>query len=113
MIFKFITRKEKWWFTCIYNRNNKHKVICCDSIDDIVNAAYSEHVKSSFILGDLNIDMSCDHDRRALDDVLDVYNMKNIITSPTSFKSVVKPRILYVHFDNKQRHTTNIWSGKY
>ena len=65
-------------------------------IDDIVNAANSEHVKTRFILGDLNISMSCDHDRRALDDVLDVYNMKNIITSPTCFKSVDKPTVLDV-----------------
>ena len=50
MAYEFIIRKAKWWFTSIYNPNNKHKVICCDSIDDIVNATNSEHVKNLALL---------------------------------------------------------------
>ena len=108
MIFEFIIRKEKWCFTCIHNPNNKHKVICCDSIDDIINATNSEHVKTSFILGDLNINMSCDHDSRALDDVLDVYNMKNIITSPTCFKSVVKLDVILTTSNEKTQKCNSL-----
>ena len=96
MIFEFIIRKEKWWFSCIYNPFNKHKVICSNSIENIIDTANSEHVKTSFIAGDLNINLSCDQNRRALDDVLHVYYLKNIVTSPTCFKSVDKPTLLDV-----------------
>ena len=47
-------------------------------------------------MGDLNINMLCDTDRRTLDDVLDVYDMKNIITSTTCFKLAEKPTLLNV-----------------
>ena len=53
--------------------------ICCDSVDYIIHTANSKHVR--FISGDRNIIMSCDHDRLALDDILDVYDMKDITVS--------------------------------
>ena len=66
---------------------------CCDSVDRIINVANSECINSSFIIGDLNMNMLCHHDRQA---ILDVYNMKNIIISPTCFKSRDNPSLLDV-----------------
>ena len=109
LIFEFIIRNEKWWFTCIYNPRNKHKIICYDSIDDVVNAVNSEHIKTSFILGDLNINMPCDHDRRALDDILDVYKNEEHHYFPNMFQVSRQTNSMWCHSDNKQRHTTNIW----
>ena len=50
----------------------------------------------SFIIGDLNMNMLCHHDRQAVNDVLDVYNIKNIIISRTCFKSRDNPSLLDV-----------------
>ena len=94
--FRIHHKKGKWWFSCIYNPCNKHKVICTNSVENIINAANSEYVKISFIIGNLNIHLSCDQDRRALGDVLHVYDMENIVTSPTCFKSVGKPTLFDV-----------------
>ena len=77
---------------------------------NIINATNSEHVKTSFIIGDLNINLSCDHDRCALDDILHVCDMKNIVTSPTCFKSVDKPTLFDVLSTtrNVARPTSNV-----
>ena len=96
MVFEFVIRKDKWWFTYLYNPNIKHKMDCCDSVDRIINVDNSECINSSFIIGDLIMNMLCNHDRLAINNVLDVYNMKNIIISPTCFKSRDNPPLLDV-----------------
>jgi hypothetical protein len=62
----------------------------------------SDHVSMVYLLGDLNINLLCNHDSTCLYDVLDPYNMENIIEEPTCSMSE-NATLLDVIFTNNVR----------
>ena len=114
MFIECIITKEKWMFTCLYSPHNKFKSNCCDAIDTALNAINSENIHTYFVLGDMNINALCKHDRRTMYDLLDIYDMTNIITSPTCYKSAENPTLLDVILTGSSRRisdTLNVNTG--
>ena len=114
MFIECIIKKEKWMFTCFYSPHNKFKSNCCDAIDTAMNAINSENIHTYFVLGDMNINALCKHDRRTMYDLLDIYDMTNIITSPTCYKSAENPTLLDVILTGSSRRisdTLNVNTG--
>ena len=86
IVIEAIVRRDKWLFVCVYSPHSKHKLVCCNSIGNILISAYKEF-STVFVLGDMNINMLSHADSKCLQDVMDVYDLKNLIHEPTCFKS--------------------------
>ena len=97
MFIECIIKKEKWMFICFYSPHNKFKSNCCDAIDTAMNAINSESIHTYFVLGDINTLYK--HDRCTIYDLLDIYDMTNIITLLTCYKSAENPTATRCHFD--------------
>ena len=79
-------RKEAWLFICLYSPHNKHKHICCHMIDVLLEKTRCS-AQLTFVIGDLNINGLCKDDFRCLQDMMDVYDMFNIVDKLTCFKT--------------------------
>ena len=87
IIFEILIRGEKWLYVCIYNPNNRHKHLCCDVIDRIMSRVHEGNYSMVWVLGDLNINMECPQDSQCLKDVMETNSLRNLILSPTCFKT--------------------------
>ena len=50
LVIEVIIRNQSWLFICLYSPHNKHKHVCCNSIDSLLNTA---DVNYSTLLGKL------------------------------------------------------------
>ena len=86
LVIDIMVRKEAWLFICLYSPHNKHKHICCHTIDVLLEKTRCS-AQLTFVIGDLNINGLCENYFRCLQDVMDVYDMFNIVDKPTCFKT--------------------------
>ena len=68
-----------------YNPHNKHKVVCCESIDGIFKFIECERIFMPFIVGHLNINLLDPNESKCLTDTMDATGFRNIIKEPTCF----------------------------
>ena len=86
LVLEVVLRQEKWLFVCLYSLSNSAKKQCCDSISTIFDVTATECIAMPFIIGDLNINMSCPSDANNLKDVMDMHGLYNLVHEPTCFK---------------------------
>ena len=86
LVLEVVLRQEKWLFVCLYSPSNSAKKQCCDSISTIFDVTATECIAMPFIIGDLNINMSCPSDANNLKDVMDMHGLYNLVHEPTCFK---------------------------
>ena len=109
---EIMVRKEAWLFICLYNPHNKHKSICCNMIDVLLEKTRCS-AQLTFVLGDLNINGLCENDFRCLQDVMDIHDMFNIIDKPTCFKTDNNTLLDVILSSNRKRiaGTLNVNTG--
>ena len=102
LVLEFLYHKEKWLYVCMYSPHSKYKIECVSYIENVLSQANAECFSSIYIIRDLNINMMSNQKSKCLRDVLDVYGMKNVINSPTCFKSQ-NPTLIDVILTNNAR----------
>ena len=113
LVIEVIIRNQSWLFICLYSPHNKHKHVCCNSIDALLNTADVNRSSTVFIIGDLNINALCKRDFQCLKDVMDVHDLSNLIDEPTCFKSENNSLLDFIITSNKRRvaDTLNLNTG--
>ena len=92
-------KKEKWMITTIYRPPSVNVSKLSDAVDHISNVCEKES-KTFFIMGDLNVNfLNQNKDKQTLDNILDVYDLCNVIHSPTCFKAT-NPTLIDVILTN-------------
>jgi hypothetical protein len=85
LVLYFEIKKQKFHLMCLYKNpkvaNNVFISLTCDMLNKLTSDG-----NDIVLLGDLNVDMS-DSDNIVDNEICDVYGLKNIIRSPTCFKS--------------------------
>ena len=112
LVIEIMVRKEAWLFICLYSPHNKHKNICCQMIDALLEKTRCS-AQLTFVIGDLNINGLCENEFRCLQDVIDVYDMFNIVDKPTCFKTENNTLLDVILISNRQRiaGTLNVNTG--
>ena len=87
IVFEVFIRKETWFYFCLYIPHYKHKQVCWNTIDALVDACRASRPLNIFLIRDLNIDLLCDKECKWLKDVMDIHGLSNFIVSPTCHKS--------------------------
>lgn len=78
--------KEKWFIISLYRLPNANVQSFCNHVGTIIDKVSCES-SMIILLGDINIDMSRNYvKRKQFNEVLALYNLKNIVTEPTCFK---------------------------
>ena len=86
LVLEVVLRQIKRLFVCLYSPSNSAKKQCCDSISTIFDVTATECIAMPFIIGDLNVNMSCPSDANNLKDVMDMHGLYNLVHEPTCFK---------------------------
>ena len=106
LVIEIMVRKEAWLFICLYSPHNKHKNICCHMIDVLLEKTRCS-AQLTFVIGDLNINGLCENEFRCLQDVMDVYDMFNIVDKPTCFKTENNTLLDVILTSNRKRIASN------
>ena len=86
MIFEVHVKKEKWMVAIVYRSPSVNTDHLYDAMNHITTALEQES-RTFFILGDLNVNLLKDNkEKHDFVNFLDVYDMSNVIRSPTCFK---------------------------
>jgi exonuclease III len=95
--------KEKWFILSVYRLPNADVRLFIECLTVILDKMFLES-KMILVMGDININMlSGDNRAQQMNDVLDMYNMKNIIKSATCFKGENSTLIDVVLVSNSHR----------
>ena len=82
VVFEVFIRKEIWFYFCLHNPHYKHRQVCCNTIDALVDACRASRPSNIFLIGDLSIDLLRDKECKCLKDVVDIHGLSNLIESP-------------------------------
>ena len=97
--FDIIFRKEKWILVFIYKPPPIKNHVFIPLLKDICGKIVCES-ENIIIMGDINIDMK---KASVMDEVCEIYGLKNLIISPTCFKSQINPSLIDVMLVSKPR----------
>ena len=90
-------KSEKCFFILIYKPPNVQANALNNVMTHILDKCLVE-CKSVYLLGDLNVDFNLSS--YVLSDVLDAYNLRNVVKGPTCFKSKTNPTLIDVILTN-------------
>ena len=85
---------------CVYKPPNVAISILNEALECMLNKCYLES-SMVFVIGDLNVNFLCMPN--GLSDLLDAFNLKQVIKQPTCFKSIENPTLLDVILTDKPR----------
>ena len=111
LIFELKIKKEIWYIVVAYKNPNVPKHIFIDKLkciyEDLIHKAHE-----IITIGDFNIDMLA-KDNELQHEICDVYDLENIISEPTCFKSVDGTLVDVILVKNKKRFKKpfNIFCG--
>ena len=93
-------RKEKWLYIYVYKPPRVKNSSLITSLENVLNFTHGDY-KSTYILGDLNIDLL--KKNADFKSFLDVYGFNNIIDGPTCFKGKMGSLIDVILTDSPSR----------
>ncbi len=93
-------KKEKWFIVSVYKPPPAKEACFIRELSMLCELLYKES-ENILIMGDMNIDMKTD--RNKLQDVCDQYDLKNVITGTTCFKSRTNPSLIDVILVSKPK----------
>lgn len=104
-------RKEKWLFVTVYNPHKRYE----DELVDFMGNLYEKEIGNYtdiVCLGDINVDLSKEN-TKVSDEVIGIYDLHNLVTDPTCFKSKQGTLLDPIIVTNKKRfvHTFNLHCG--
>ena len=113
LIIEVVLRGEKWLYACVYSPHFKHRLACCNSLEEICKALSYEKTSMLCVLGDMNIDILDQNSSKCIRDVMDVTGLQNMVTGPTCYKSQNPSLIDVILISNAKRisSTFNIRNG--
>ena len=86
MVFEMHIKKERWMIAMVYRPPSVKISKLLDALSHISNSCEPE-CKTFFIMGDLNVNfLKGNKDMQELQNILDVYDLSNVIHSPTCYK---------------------------
>ena len=89
-------RSDKWGFVFVYRPPGMNDNTAISELDIILNKVLTKY-DYIFLSGDINFNLlDCEKEGKLLAELLNVYGMKNLVKSPTCFKSVVNPSMVDV-----------------
>ena len=85
IVLLFHLKRKKFHLTCVYKKPSVTNTIFLNSVCTMYDKLYNSGCEN-ILVGDINIDMSI-YDNVVDNELCDVYGVKNIVKSPTCFKS--------------------------
>ena len=85
MVFEVHIKCDKWLFVGVYSPHKRYE----DELILFLNDIYEKEIgnyKDIVCIGDINVDLSCGK-TKVNDELLDIYDLYNLIKDPTCFKS--------------------------
>ena len=76
LLLEMYIREEKWLFICMYSPSNKHKYICNEVLDSLLDTARSRGISNIHVLADLNINMLNEIDCKCLNVVIESHGLQ-------------------------------------
>jgi len=106
LVIEIRIKKEKWFIVSIYRLPNANLSGFCTNLSKMFNQISNESIMYVAV-GDINVDMSGSSSaRRAVTEVLDLFNVKNVVNEPTCFKG--RPSLIDVILTPSARRLGNV-----
>lgn len=94
--------KTKWSFICVYKPPSMQDSIFSNHVETLLdkNVAMFDNF---MLLGDLNQNLLCDKKGSTLLDLIDIFNLKSLLKSPTCFMKNCTPSLVDVMLTNNSK----------
>ena len=99
--YEVILNKTKWCIICIYRPPNMNDQTFSDDTTTILDKCIT-HYDNYMVIGDINYDLLCPNKGKVLFDIIELFDLSNLVKEPTCYMKNCTPSLLDVILTNRK-----------